>query len=154
MRGYAAIGLDRPKNAINVGMAMRAAGVFGASLVVTSGRRFLPGGTDTMKAWRHTPLVRVDDLLAATPVGCLPVVVERSPRAVDLAGFTHPERAFYIFGPEDGAVRADILARCPLVVSIDAGSLNLAAAVNVVLYDRQTKAKFRASGRWPLRAVP
>jgi hypothetical protein len=32
LRGYAAIGLDNPKNNINVGAALRAAGVYGAAL--------------------------------------------------------------------------------------------------------------------------
>ena len=39
MRGYAAIGLDNPKNTINVGSAMRAVGVYKASMLAISCNR-------------------------------------------------------------------------------------------------------------------
>jgi tRNA(Leu) C34 or U34 (ribose-2'-O)-methylase TrmL len=67
------------------------------------------------------------------------VVIEVHYRARSLTSFTHPESAFYIFGPEDGSVRKEIVERVPLIVQIPAGCLNLAAAVNVVLYDRLAK---------------
>lgn len=140
MRGYAAIGLDRPKDKANLGGVLRAAGCYGAALVAVSGDRVCKYATDTMKAWKQIPCVEVDDLMGACPFGAIPVVVELHARARSLAGFTHPERAFYIFGPEDGSVKASIVDRVPLVVSISTlGCMNLAATVNVVLYDRQTK---------------
>ena len=145
-RGFAVVALDRVKNDINLGSAMRAAGAFGAAMVVASGRRLRPGCTDTERAHRHMPLVRVDHVLSALPFDCIPVVVERHPRATPLESFRHPERAYYIFGPEDGFVLSEVLERCPLLVSIDAGSLNLAAAVNVVLYDRSLKSKWCLGG--------
>lgn len=46
MRGYAAIGLDHPKNHINVGAALRAAGNYRAAFVAQSGQRCRPGLTD------------------------------------------------------------------------------------------------------------
>ncbi len=54
MRGYAAIALDNPKNKANIGGALRAAGVFGARLVVLGGARphRIRHSTDTIKAWR------------------------------------------------------------------------------------------------------
>ncbi len=95
---------------------------------------------DTMKAWRHMPCVEVYDLLNVTPYGCIPVAVELCDRAKPLYRFTHPERAYYIFGPEDGSVKREILERVPLVVSVPTnGCMNLAATVNVVLYDRMAK---------------
>lgn len=39
MSGFAAIGLDNPKTPSNIGSAMRAAGCYGASLVVLGGPR-------------------------------------------------------------------------------------------------------------------
>lgn len=140
MRGYAAIGLDRPKCNANLGGALRAAGCYGASLVMVSGDRLGRFATDTMKAYRHMPCMEVDDLMANVPFGCVPVAVELSPRAKPLFNFVHPESAFYIFGPEDGSVRKDIIERVPVVVQIPTtGCMNLAATVNVVLYDRLLK---------------
>lgn len=137
-RGFAAIGLYHPKNTLNVGSVLRAAGCFGAALVAVQGQRYHRAPTDTMKAYRHIPLLQVDDLATAIPFDCVPVVIERVERSVSLPAFVHPERAFYIFGPEDGTLPERWL-RARNVVSVPSGSLNLAAAVNVVLYDRAAK---------------
>ena len=140
MRGYAAIALDRPKCPANLGGVFRAAGCYGASLVVVSGDRIRKHATDTIKAWRHIPCLEVDDIMASVPFGAIPVVVEITDKAKPLPRFSHPERAFYIFGPEDGSVKRQIIDRCPFVVSIPTSHcMNLAATVNVVLYDRAAK---------------
>jgi len=108
--------------------------------VLLSGGRMGKYATDTMKAYRHLPCLEVADLMAHVPFGAIPVAVEICERAKSLAHFTHPERAFYIFGPEDSSVRKDIIERVPLVVQITTnGCMNLAATVNVVLYDRSAK---------------
>ena len=39
-RGYVGIGLERPKNDINVGAALRAAGIYGAAGVAATGTRY------------------------------------------------------------------------------------------------------------------
>lgn len=140
-RGFAAIGLDRCKDKENLGGVLRAAGCFGASLVVVGKGRMGKYATDTMRAYKHMPCLEVDDLLAATPYGAVPVVVEITDRAKSLTSFAHPESAYYIFGPEDGSVLPEIVNKCSLVVAIPTTAcLNLAAAVNVVLYDRLCKA--------------
>ena len=96
--------------------------------------------TDTMKAWRHVPCIETDDMMASVPFGCIPVAVEMHARARPLESFVHPERAIYIFGPEDGSVQKSIVERVPIVVQINTNRcMNLAAAVNVVLYDRAAK---------------
>jgi tRNA(Leu) C34 or U34 (ribose-2'-O)-methylase TrmL len=139
-RGFAAIGLDRCKCTANLGGALRAAQVYGASMVAVSGGRMGGYATDTMKAYRHLPCITVDDILAATPYGATPVVVELCDRAKPLMDFKHPQSAFYIFGPEDGSVRKDIVDRIERIVYVPMdGCMNLAATVNVVLYDRLTK---------------
>lgn len=140
MRGYAAIGLDRPKDTANLGGCLRAAQVYGASLVMLSGGRMGKYSTDTMKAYRHIPCVEVDDLWASIPFACVPVVIELADRSKPLFDFQHPHSAFYIFGPEDSSVRKEIVERAPHVLSIPMdGCMNLAATVNVVLYDRLCK---------------
>ena len=51
-----------------------------------------------------------------------------------LPEYTHPDRAFYIFGPEDGSLDKRIRAWCEDVVYVPTnGCMNLAATVNVVL---------------------
>lgn len=139
MRGYAAIGLYQPKSNHNVGSALRAAGCFDAKLMVVEGQRYKRSLTDTTKQYRHTPLLH-GRLLDLVPFDCVPVAIEIVPGARHLHRYTHPERAFYIFGPEDGSVPKEILERCRDVVQVPTiRCLNLAATVNVVLYDRQGK---------------
>lgn len=143
-RGFAAIGLDRVKTPVNVGSVLRAAMCFGSSLVVVGGGRIKKASTDTTKAYRHIPCIEVDDVMDAVPYGCMPVVVEICDKATSLFDFVHPERAYYIFGPEDNSVKPSIVASVPLVVKIPTQfCMNLAATVNVVLYDRLMKQRTR-----------
>jgi tRNA(Leu) C34 or U34 (ribose-2'-O)-methylase TrmL len=108
--------------------------------VLLYGGRMGKYATDTMKAHRHLPCVEVDDLLAHCPYGAEPVVVEITERAKPMFNFVHPQSAFYIFGPEDGGVRKEIVDRVSRVVYVPTkGCMNLAATVNVVLYDRLLK---------------
>ena len=144
MRGYACIGLDNPKNPINVGSALRAAGVFGAAFVAVSGDRipykYHTTPTDTMKHYRHLPLIRTDNLYNIIPFDCVPVAVDLVENARPLPAYTHPERAFYIFGGEDATLGQRVLSWCRDVIMIPTnGCMNLAACVNVVLYDRMMK---------------
>lgn len=142
MRGYAAIGLDHPKNHINVGAALRAAGNYRAAFVAQSGQRCRPGLTDTMAQYRHMPFFRVEDLKNVIPYACIPVAVDLLDGATPLQEYKHPERAFYIFGPEDGTLGDSVLSWCRDVIYIPTyGCMNLAATVNVVLYDRAAKMK-------------
>ena len=142
MRGFAAIGLDNPKTEFNVGSAMRAVGVYGASMLVISGKRLKAGCTDTMKHHKHIPMIHVDDLFDAMPFGCVPVAVDLIEGATNLVDYVHPKRAFYIFGAEDATLGKRILDRCRDVIYVPTnGCMNLAATVNVVLYDRLAKQK-------------
>lgn len=143
-RGYAAIGLYNPKSAENVGSVLRAATCYGVSMVAIQGRRFQQSPLDTTKAWRRMPLIQADDLMASIPFGAIPIAVEFIETARPLPKFTHPERAFYIFGPEDGSIPKELAARCAHTVYVPtAQCMNLAASVNVLLYDRLAK-----SGAW------
>lgn len=142
-RGFASIGLDNPKTPSNIGSVMRAAACYQASLVVLGGPRphrlaGLP--TDTTKAWRHLPHVMVDDVFDAIPFGAIPVGVDLVDGATPLPKYVHPERAFYIFGAEDATLGKRVLSRCRDVIMVPtAYCMNLAAAVNVILYDRMAK---------------
>ncbi|MDI9546314.1 MAG: RNA methyltransferase [Chloroflexota bacterium] len=144
--GYAAIGLHNPANMLNVGAALRAAACFDVALVVIAGRRYASQRTDTARAYLEIPLLQVDDLHDVIPFDCVPVAVERRDDAISLPAYEHPARAFYIFGPEDGDLGRSVLSWCRDVVAVPSRhSLNLAAAVNIVLYDRLAKSQ-RAAG--------
>lgn len=140
-RGFASIGLLRPKNAVNVGSVLRAAGCYEASMVAVEGSRTkIKSCTDTQKAWRHIPVVRTNDLKAVIPFGAVPIAVDLLDDAECLPDFKHPHAAFYIFGPEDGTLGERTLSWCPFRVQIPTRfCMNLAATVNVVLYDRMVK---------------
>lgn len=140
MRGFAAIGLHMPKTAANVGSVLRAAGCYGAALVAVSGKRYHGSATDTQKAYRHIPMIQTMDLHTVIPHDCVPVAVDLIEGAVELSAYKHPERAFYVFGPEDGTLGRPILSWCRDVIYIPTNyCMNLAATVNVVLYDRMVK---------------
>lgn len=148
MRGFAAIGLVRPKDEKNVGGVMRAAFCYGASMVALQGSRTpFTSSMDTPRAWKHIPVLRGDDLLDMCPADCVPVAVDLVDGATALPSFQHPARAFYIFGPEDGTLGKAHLDRCPLRIMVPTRTcMNLAATVNVVLYDRMAKAERHARG--------
>lgn len=151
MRGFASVGLVNPKAAVNVGHVMRACGVYGASQVFFTGARFDKAKqfiTDPQKHYRHIPLMNVDDLHAVIPYDCVPVAVDLIEGAQSLVEYQHPERAFYIFGPEDGTLGRKVTDWCRDVVYVPTiGCMNLAATVNVVLYDRLAKQIARQEAR-------
>lgn len=139
-RGYAAIGLHQPKTSHNIGSVLRAAGCYGASIVCLTGKRFEKSCTDTQKQHRHTPLIQCASLRDTIPHGAVPVAVDLIDDATPLPEYIHPERAFYIFGPEDGTLGPAITGWCKDVIYIPTRyCMNLAATVNVVLYDRMMK---------------
>lgn len=143
MRGYSAVAIDNPKCGANVGGILRAAGVYGAAMIVVSGHRIKRIGglpTDTMRIGRRIPVIETDDVFDALPHDCIPVACELLPDATPLPKYKHPERAFYIFGAEDATLGARILSRCrDKIVIPTERCMNLACTVNVVLYDRMAK---------------
>jgi tRNA(Leu) C34 or U34 (ribose-2'-O)-methylase TrmL len=144
-RGYCCIGLDNPKTSVNVGAVLRGAGIYQAKLVAIKGLRYSKAPTDTMKHHRHLPLLHVDSLNNAVPYDCVPVAVELIPGAIPLPKYVHPERAFYVFGAEDATLGRRVLSWCRDVVYVPTvGCMNLAACVNVVLYDRLAKKMLNA----------
>jgi tRNA(Leu) C34 or U34 (ribose-2'-O)-methylase TrmL len=139
-KGYAAVGLHQPKTATNVGAALRAVGVYEAAMLAICGKRFKMAATDTNQEFKNTPVFNTLNLKDIIPYNCIPVAVEIVEGAIPLPSYNHPERAFYIFGPEDGAVPNEVLGWCRDIVSIPTKyCMNLAATVNVVLYDRMAK---------------
>ena len=140
MRGFSSIGLLAPKINANVGGALRAAACYGASSIIIQGARYHRNCADVTAAHRHIPLFHCDNLHDMIPFDAVPIAIEFDPGSVSLFEFQHPERAFYIFGPEDGSLGAKTTSWCKHKVFVPTKfCMNLAATVNVVLYDRAFK---------------
>lgn len=141
--GYACVGLHNPQSPENVGAILRAAGCFGVHNVFYTGVRYDRARsfrTDPRKVHLRMPLINVPDLKDVIPLDCVPVAIELDPSGKPLTTYRHPDRAFYIFGPEDGSLDQSVTGWCRDIVYVPTnGCLNLAATVNVVLYDRMMK---------------
>jgi len=142
------IGLSNPKSPLNVASVMRAAGNYRVDRVVYTGERY-PRALQrnptipklSRKVSKDIPLAQVECLIAAADR--LPIVcVELAENAIALPEYQHPQNALYIFGPEDGTLEQGIIDRADAVVYIPTvGCMNLAATVNVLLYDRLAKSR-------------
>lgn len=140
MRGYSIIAAHRPKDMHNFAGMMRAAHCYDVKMLVLGDDRYQFSPPNTTKAERSIPLLRVKNIFDALPYDCVPVAVDIISGAVPLPEYNHPQRAFYIFGPEDGTLGAEITKKCRDVVYIPTKfCMNLAATTNVVLYDRFSK---------------
>lgn len=137
------IGLVNPKSPTNVGSVLRAVGCFSAEGIFYTGNRFHRARefvSDTRDDHERIPLTHCDDLVQALPEACAVVAVELVEGAVPLMTFQHPSRALYVFGPEDGSLPSALVRRAEHVIYVPTeGCLNLAASVNIVLYDRLAK---------------
>jgi tRNA(Leu) C34 or U34 (ribose-2'-O)-methylase TrmL len=145
------IGLVNPKSPENVSSVMRAAGNFRVDHVFYTGDRYPRAvllNPDIPKMSRKVsqgiPLSGVDHLIKNVPETMKIVCVEFAVNAVSLTEYQHPSDAFYIFGPEDGTISQDIIDKSDAVIFVPTnGCMNLAATVNVVLYDRLSKSSIR-----------
>ena len=145
---FVCIGLINPKGAANVGSVMRAAGCYQVDQVLYSGQRYdraVKMSTDTQSASTSIPLINietlnVDNLIDAVDGETEVVCVDLIQGATSLPAFQHPKKALYIFGPEDGTIPQKVVDRADHVVFVPTvGCMNLAASVNVLLYDRLAK---------------
>ncbi|WP_284203278.1 RNA methyltransferase [Psychromonas marina] len=137
------IGLSDPKSATNVGAVMRAAGCYQVDNVIYTGTRYdraVKLNTDTKKMRTLIPLSQQQHLLDNKPDDVKVVCVDLVEGAIPLPNFSHPEKALYLFGPEDGTLNQKIINQADAVVYVPTiGCMNLAATVNVLLYDRLSK---------------
>ena len=141
------IGLSNPKSPENVNSVKRAAGNFRVGSIYYTGKRYpralkLNPATTNMSrdVSLNIPVTEVASLIDETPENMQIVCVEFAEDAIPLPGYQHPDNALYIFGPEDGTLNQEIIDRADAVVYVPTkGCMNLAATVNVVLYDRLTK---------------
>jgi len=151
---HVSIGLTNPKSPSNVGAVMRAAGCYSVDQVLYTGHRYAhaakyvdkKNNTDTKNARDKIPLLALESFenitkqLKTLPQGTKVVCVDLVEGATPLPHFEHPDQAFYIFGPEDGTIAQKIINSADSVVYMPTvGCMNLAASVNVLLYDRLAK---------------
>lgn len=152
----AAVLLIDPKYPHNVGAAIRACSIFGADKLRWTGDRVPDPRTEEgthvgrlpreerMKlydrvSWNRSSVNEIDRFAS---YGYTPVCVEVLDEAESLVDFIHPDDALYVFGPEDGSIERGVKTACHRFVTIPSAScLNLAAAINVVLYDRLAKSQ-------------
>jgi len=151
----AAVLLVDPKFPHNVGGALRACALLDAHVLAWTGDRVpdpqhWPEGTrlpreERMKCYGRTELRRLESADVRFVPHAVPVCVEITAGAEDLRDFAHPEPPLYVFGPEDGGVPKGIRNHCHRFVRIplpdvdERTPFNLAAAVNIVLWDRFLK---------------
>ncbi len=141
------IGLMNPKSPENVASVMRAAANFRVDSVFYTGKRYSravklnPGAPDiSRKLSQSIPLSEVSSLIDETAEKLNIVCVEFAENAIALPVYQHPHNAMYIFGPEDGSINQQVIDRADAVIYVPTiGCMNLAATVNVVLYDRLSK---------------
>jgi tRNA(Leu) C34 or U34 (ribose-2'-O)-methylase TrmL len=137
--------LISPKYAHNVAAAIRACSCFGVHSLVWTGGRVDPTQYDRlpreerMKGYRDVTWTKSERPFELFGENAEPVCVEIGGYAA-LPDFQHPRNAVYVFGPEDGGVPQVARRLCHRFIYIPSHHcLNLAGALNVVLYDRIVK---------------
>jgi tRNA(Leu) C34 or U34 (ribose-2'-O)-methylase TrmL len=133
-----------PKSPQNMGSILRAAGCYQAQSIRYTGERYARAkafSTDTKNAHLNIMVTQVPAIIdPINDKNLTKVAIELVEGATPLPLFVHPKDALYIFGPEDGSIEQDVVDQCDYVVYIPTvGCMNLAATVNVLLYDRLAK---------------
>lgn len=155
-----AIVLENPKYPRNVGMVLRSAYNFGIAEIWVTGNRVSFEGTDTyrlpreerFKEYTIVPIYRDEKPIDKFQRGTTIIGVELIPGAMPLAYFEHPEKAVYVFGPEDGSISKGLRTKIHQFIFIPTLScLNLAVAAPVIFYDRLVKQQL--AGKEPVRSM-
>jgi tRNA(Leu) C34 or U34 (ribose-2'-O)-methylase TrmL len=138
------LAIINPKSPENMGSILRAAGCYQAKSIRYTGERYARAqafSTDTKNAHLNIAVTQLPAVIDPVKDKHLTkVAIELVEGAMPLPLFEHPEKALYIFGPEDGSIEQDVIDQCDHVVYIPTvGCMNLAATVNVLLYDRLAK---------------
>jgi len=142
-RGYCGIGVLNLKTKTNYGTLFRSAYAFNTDFLFLIGRRFKKQSSDTTRSERHLPLYEYftfDEFYKNIPYGCRLISVEIYGKAKPIREFSHPERAVYLLGPEDGSLSEKVIEKSFEVIEIPTKyCLNVAVAGSIVLFDRTNK---------------
>lgn len=149
IRGQAAVLLANPKYPRNVGAVLRSCSAYGVTDLRYNGARMDKALAELSRLPREERMRgyhKVKWGYAEKPfdefmdLGYTPIAIEVRENAEMLQSFDHPEKALYVFGPEDGGLTGVTLRHCHRFVAIPTlHCLNLATAVSTVLYDRHVK---------------
>lgn len=143
-----AVALCDPKYDFNIAQAIRIASCYGVPQVWFSGDRVSLESTkqhrlpreERMKGYFDVQICHGDRFFDAFASDVVPVGIELTPSSESLLHFEHPEKAVYVFGPEDGGLGKVERMHCHRIVQIPTRHcLNLSMAVGTVLYDRHVK---------------
>ena len=142
-RGYFGIAILNTKTSVNLGTLYREAFIFGASIVYVIGHRFQKQCSDTIKSYRHLPLIECnsfDDFYDHLPYDCKLIGVEQHQQSLEIKNYIHPERAIYLLGAEDNGIPEIVLNKCHDVVELPGKFChNVAVAGALILFDRINK---------------
>jgi tRNA(Leu) C34 or U34 (ribose-2'-O)-methylase TrmL len=119
----------------NLGHIMRLALNFGASSIYLVGCKYTRQAADTLNTAHTIPVVECEEI--PDIVGTQRVYLELSPDAVPLPEYSHPKRALYIIGPENGSLDVPHGFDCVEIQTV--ASMNQSQATAVLLYDRKAK---------------
>lgn len=140
-KGYCGIGIFRPKREMNMGGLLRSARAFGAGFVFSVGARWQIQSS-AVKSERDVPVFYFETLeqfIASIPVNAHLICLEQVAGAQDLRTFRHPRQAIYLLGSEDTGIPPGLTRKYQTIAIPSQGSLNVASAGTIVLYDRLLK---------------
>lgn len=142
-RGYFGIGAVNMKNNLNYGTLFRSAFNFHADFIFLIGKRFKRQASDTLNTDDHIPLYEYrtpEEFLNNRPHNCPLVSIEIADNSISLPKFSHPERAIYLLGPEDGNILPELIEHSNATVNIPTDDcMNVSVAGSIVMYDRILK---------------
>src|SRR5690606_19726274 len=130
-----AVALTNPKFAHNVGAALRACSCYGVKQLWWSGNRVQLDRTkkkrlpreERLRGYKDVEMRHYYNFFDQFDSDIVPVAVELMPNSESLATFEHPEKAVYVFGPEDGSISSMHRRHCQRFVVIPSmHCLNLA----------------------------
>jgi tRNA(Leu) C34 or U34 (ribose-2'-O)-methylase TrmL len=135
--------LINPKYMRNVGGILRTCSSCHIDNLLWTGKRVNPHEYDKlpreerMRGYADVQWGVADKPLDLFAKGIIPVAVEVTDKAQPLNSFDHPDRAAYIFGPEDGSIPQVYRALAHRFIYIPAfHCFNLSVAVGIVLQHR------------------
>lgn len=142
-RGYFGIGIEHAKTEYNIGTLWRSAQIMGAAFIFTINNRYKKQSSDTMKTFRHIPLIHYSnfsDFYCHLPYDCMLIGIELDERAIEINRFEHPERCVYLLGAEDHGLTKEALNSCHSIVQLPGDfCMNVSVAGALAMYDRITK---------------
>ena len=141
--GFYGIGILHAQDEQNIGTLWRSAFILGASFIFTVDQKYKKQSSDITRAWSKIPLYHYDsieDLKKNLPLSTQLVGIELTDESVDLADYTHPQRAVYLLGSESVGLPPQVLNTCHSVVSLAGSfSLNVAVTGSIVAHHRHSQ---------------